>query len=37
MSIKYIKNLVLIVLGSCILAFGSFNFNYQNGVTEGGY
>ena len=33
---KYIKNLVLIVLGSCILAFGSFNFNYQNGVTEGG-
>lgn len=33
---KYIKNLALIVLGSCILAFGSFNFNYQNGVTEGG-
>ena len=33
---KYIKNLILIVLGSCILAFGSFNFNYQNGVTEGG-
>ena len=33
---KYIKNLLLIVLGSCILAFGSFNFNYQNNVTEGG-
>ena len=33
---KYIKNLLLIVLGSCVLAFGSFNFNYQNGVTEGG-
>ena len=33
---KYIKNLLLIILGSCILAFGSFNFNYQNGVTEGG-
>ena len=33
---KYKKNLLLIVLGSCILAFGSFNFNYQNNVTEGG-
>ena len=33
---KYIKNLLLIALGSCILAFGSFNFNYQNNVTEGG-
>lgn len=33
---KYIKNLLLIILGSCILAFGSFNFNYQNNVTEGG-
>ena len=33
---KYIKNLLLILLGSCILAFGSFNFNYQNNVTEGG-
>ena len=33
---KYSKNLLLIFLGSCILAFGSFNFNYQNNVTEGG-
>lgn len=33
---KYIKNIALITLGSCILAFGSFNFNYQNSVTEGG-
>lgn len=33
---KYKKNLLLIILGSCILAFGSFNFNYQNNVTEGG-
>ena len=33
---KYIKNFLLIILGSCILAFGSFNFNYQNNVTEGG-
>lgn len=33
---KYIKNLALIAFGSCILAFGSFNFNYQNNVTEGG-
>ena len=33
---KYIKSLALIAFGSCILAFGSFNFNYQNNVTEGG-
>ena len=33
---KYKRNLLLIILGSCILAFGSFNFNYQNNVTEGG-
>ena len=33
---NYKKNLLLIILGSCILAFGSFNFNYQNNVTEGG-
>lgn len=31
-----IKKIALILLGSCILAFGSFNFNYQNNVTEGG-
>ncbi|MGL5328141.1 MAG: YitT family protein [Peptostreptococcaceae bacterium] len=33
---KYAKSIALIILGSCILAFGSFNFNYQNNVTEGG-
>lgn len=33
---KYSKSIALIILGSCILAFGSFNFNYQNNVTEGG-
>ena len=33
---KYIKSLVFKMFGSCILAFGSFNFNYQNNVTEGG-
>lgn len=33
---KYARNMALIILGSCILAFGSFNFNYQNNVTEGG-
>lgn len=33
---KYMKSIGLILLGSCILAFGSFNFNYQNNVTEGG-
>ena len=31
-----LKNLGLIVLGSTILSFGSYNFNYQNNVTEGG-
>lgn len=37
MSIKNdIKSIALILVGSCILAFGSFNFNYQNNVTEGG-
>lgn len=33
---KYTKSIIMILLGSCILAFGSFNFNYQNNVTEGG-
>lgn len=33
---QFIKSIVMIILGSCILAFGSYNFNYQNSVTEGG-
>lgn len=30
------KSILLIILGSTILSFGSYNFNYQNSVTEGG-
>ncbi|WP_430484613.1 YitT family protein [Clostridium sp. B9] len=30
------KSVTMVALGSCILAFGSYNFNYQNNVTEGG-
>ena len=33
---QIIKSIVLIILGSTILSFGSYNFNYQNSVTEGG-
>lgn len=28
--------MAIIIIGSTILAFGSYNFNYQNSVTEGG-
>ena len=31
-----IKSIVLILIGSFILAFGTYNFNYQNSITEGG-
>lgn len=31
-----LKNIGLVLLGATILAFGSYNFNYQNNVTEGG-
>lgn len=33
---KNLKSILLIIIGSGILGFGSYNFNYQNGVTEGG-
>lgn len=33
---KTLRSILLIIVGSGILAFGSYNFNYQNGVTEGG-
>lgn len=33
---KILRSVLLIALGSSILAFGSYNFNYQNNVTEGG-
>ena len=31
-----IKSIMLIIIGATILSFGSYNFNYQNSVTEGG-
>ena len=33
---QVIKSVALIILGTSILSFGSYNFNYQNSVTEGG-
>lgn len=33
---KNLKGILLVILGASILAFGTYNFNYQNGVTEGG-
>lgn len=30
------KNIILILIGSLILAFGIYNLNYQNNITEGG-
>lgn len=37
MQWKYeMKQASIILLGSCILAFGLFNFNYQHQITEGG-
>lgn len=33
---QLVKSIGMIILGSAILAFGSYNFNYQNSVTEGG-
>ncbi|MGL5749970.1 MAG: YitT family protein [Paraclostridium sp.] len=31
-----LKSVLLVILGSSILSFGSYNFNYQNNITEGG-
>lgn len=31
-----LKSIGLVLLGATILSFGTFNFNYQNNVTEGG-
>lgn len=35
-TIKKHKNMLLVILGATILAFGTYNFNYQNSITEGG-
>ena len=31
-----IQSIMLIIIGATILSFGSYNFNYQNNITEGG-
>ncbi|MEG2787018.1 MAG: YitT family protein [Romboutsia sp.] len=31
-----LKRIGIIIIGATILAFGSYNFNYQNSITEGG-
>jgi len=33
---EILKNILLVIIGSTILSFSSYNFNYQNSVTEGG-
>ena len=30
------QSVILIIIGATILSFGSYNFNYQNNITEGG-
>lgn len=36
MQKQTLKSITLVVLGATILAFGTYNFNYQNNITEGG-
>ena len=31
-----LRSILLIMVGATILSFGSYNFNYQNNITEGG-
>lgn len=33
---RLLKSIILIIIGATILSFGSYNFNYQNNITEGG-
>lgn len=33
---EIVRSIFLIIIGSTILSFGNFNFNYQNSITEGG-
>ncbi|WP_373601112.1 YitT family protein [Paraclostridium bifermentans] len=33
---RSVKQILLVLIGSLILAFGVYNFNYQNNITEGG-
>ena len=33
---RSLKQILLVLVGSLILAFGVYNFNYQNNITEGG-
>lgn len=36
MQKQTLKSIALVVMGATILAFGTYNFNYQNSITEGG-
>ncbi|CEK38345.1 YitT family protein [Paraclostridium sordellii] len=33
---RSVKQIILVLIGSLILSFGLYNFNYQNNITEGG-
>ena len=33
---RTIKQILLVIIGSIILSFGVYNFNFQNNITEGG-
>lgn len=33
---KQIKNIILVIVGTFILAFGTYNLHYQNNISEGG-
>ncbi|MFR3557225.1 MAG: YitT family protein [Paraclostridium sordellii] len=33
---RSVKQITLVLIGSLILSFGLYNFNYQNNITEGG-
>lgn len=35
-ALKKYNGILLIILGATILAFGTYNLNYQNNITEGG-
>lgn len=35
-SRRSLRQILLVLVGSLILAFGVYNFNYQNNITEGG-
>ncbi|MGL4738365.1 MAG: YitT family protein [Cellulosilyticaceae bacterium] len=36
MQKQTLKSIALVIVGATILSFGTYNFNYQNSITEGG-